>query len=325
MADDYLATYAVGMGNKPAIIDDRPGQPVRTFTFAELHRYSDQVAHAVHASGVRPGDKVLWCGANSIKLLAFTHAARKAGCVAVPLNYRLSPEEAAYVTDNSDAVFAWVDAEYADLFAAIAGDTPKLAQVVVFDGEAAPGQRTEEEFLEGVPATPPPVEVGTGATMIYTSGTTGKPKGAVRTNSAASGTQQAQALLELIGYGPGDVYLTTGPLYHSGPGGFMRPSPYASRATPSSCRTQVRCRKTGCVWSQKYRGHFDLRSADSDSPHLHACRTTCSRSATTRRARCAIMVANAAPWSVRRSSRALRRPTFPKSHSSRSMARPSSA
>ena len=29
------------------------------------------------------------------------------------------------------------------------------------------------------------------------------------------------ALLALIGYTPDDIYITTGPLYHSGPGGFM--------------------------------------------------------------------------------------------------------
>ena len=28
-------------------------------------------------------------------------------------------------------------------------------------------------------------------------------------------------MMQLIGYTPDDVYLTTGPLYHSGPGGFM--------------------------------------------------------------------------------------------------------
>jgi fatty-acyl-CoA synthase/long-chain acyl-CoA synthetase len=54
--------------------------------------------------------------------------------------------------------------------------------------------------------------------MIYTSGTTGKPKGAVR--SSAIDPAVAGGLLRLIGYVPDDVYLTTGPLYHSGPGGF---------------------------------------------------------------------------------------------------------
>src|SRR6185503_4439881 len=52
-----------------------------------------------------------------------------------------------------------------------------------------------------------------------TSGTTGKPKGAVR--SGAQDPQAVGALLNLLGYRPDDVYLTSGPLYHSGPSAFM--------------------------------------------------------------------------------------------------------
>jgi fatty-acyl-CoA synthase/long-chain acyl-CoA synthetase len=55
--------------------------------------------------------------------------------------------------------------------------------------------------------------------MIYTSGTTGKPKGAVR--QGVGDPNQSGKMLQLIGYVPDDVFLTTGPLYHSGPGGFM--------------------------------------------------------------------------------------------------------
>ena len=36
---------------------------------------------------------------------------------------------------------------------------------------------------------------------------------------ATGDPEQVAALLELIGYTPDDVYITTGPLYHSGPGG----------------------------------------------------------------------------------------------------------
>jgi fatty-acyl-CoA synthase/long-chain acyl-CoA synthetase len=58
-----------------------------------------------------------------------------------------------------------------------------------------------------------------GGTMIYTSGTTGKPKGALR--RGGTNPETATALIQMIGYEPTDVYITTGPLYHSGPLGFM--------------------------------------------------------------------------------------------------------
>jgi len=60
---------------------------------------------------------------------------------------------------------------------------------------------------------------GTGGTMIYTSGTTGKPKGAVR--AAGPDPELLGALLNLFGYRPDDIYITSGPLYHSGPSAFM--------------------------------------------------------------------------------------------------------
>src|SRR3546814_8515729 len=52
---------------------------------------------------VRAGEKVLWVGENSWEVVAVNHAARKVGAVCVPMNYRLAPDEAAYVIDNCDA------------------------------------------------------------------------------------------------------------------------------------------------------------------------------------------------------------------------------
>jgi fatty-acyl-CoA synthase/long-chain acyl-CoA synthetase len=76
-----------------------------------------------------------------------------------------------------------------------------------------------EDLVAEAPAEPPAGETeGTVATMIYTSGTTGKPKGAYR---KITDQTTAVALIGFIGYTPDDVYLTSGPLYHSGPWGFM--------------------------------------------------------------------------------------------------------
>ncbi len=54
-------------------------------------------------------------------VVAVINATRKIGAVAVPLNYRLTPEEARYVIGHSDAEIAYVDAEYAPLFEGLRG------------------------------------------------------------------------------------------------------------------------------------------------------------------------------------------------------------
>jgi acyl-CoA synthetase (AMP-forming)/AMP-acid ligase II len=214
---DILAMYAGAQPDKAAIIDDRPGQPVRRWTFAELDRRANQLAHLLMSLGVGTTTKVCWCGQNSDALIIATHAIRKVGAIGVPLNYRLSTEEAAYVVDNCDATVVYVDAEYEPLIRAILDRTPKVKEVLVFDGDGQLEKRLDEQ-----PAGPLPIDDSqlnsAGQSMIYTSGTTGKPKGAVR--SARLDPSSAAGLLTLIGYVPDDVYLTTGPLYHSGPGGF---------------------------------------------------------------------------------------------------------
>ena len=211
--------YASTQPDKMAVIDDRPDRPVVAWTFAELDRRANQLAHHLGNLGAGTSTKVVWCGQNSAGLLSMTNAIRKLGAIGVPLNYRLTPEEAAYVVDNSDAEVVYVDAEYEDLISSIRDRVPKVRDVLVFDGDGVL-EETVANYPETFEPATPPDEGGTttGTTMIYTSGTTGKPKGAVRSASLDPAT--AGKLIGLIGYVPEDVYLTTGPLYHSGPGGF---------------------------------------------------------------------------------------------------------
>ena len=207
------------------------------------------------------------------------HAARKSGITSVPMNYRLSPEEAAYVTDNSDALLIWTDAEYAELFRSIRKQTPKVREIVVFGGEAPEGTIAAEDWLRGVSEVepvPPPFEA---RTMIYTSGTTGKPKGAVRTGQG--NPEQLAALLAHVGYKPDDIYLTTGPLYHSGPGGFMGIAFLLGQHHGHPA--QVRPRGLAARAREAPR-HHHLLGADADPAHREPARRR-SRTSTTARLR----------------------------------------
>ena len=240
---DLLTAHAANQPDKIAVVDDRANGDVRICTYAELEARSNQVTRVVADHGVEAGSKLVWCGQNSVGLIEVINAARKIQATAVPLNYRLSDEEAAYVVDHCDATVVYVDAEFAPLFERIRDRLPKVRHVLVFDGDAPDGMVAADPLIEAAsPETFTPAAHGDGAnsdgadgdgadgngddgstdhstTMIYTSGTTGKPKGALRRTTRDPA--QSAALLAHIGYSPDDVYLTTGPLYHSGPGGFM--------------------------------------------------------------------------------------------------------
>jgi acyl-CoA synthetase (AMP-forming)/AMP-acid ligase II len=219
---DFLTAYSITQPDKLAVVDDRADGTVHQLTYAQLNERANQLANVLLELGVAPGDsKVVWCGQNSVGLVVMINAARKLGVTAVPLNYRLSDEEAAYVTDHCDATIVYVDAEFAPMFARIRKDLPKVQQYLVFDGEVPEAMIAIDPLMDIAPVTEPAIPEATeaGATMIYTSGTTGKPKGALRRGT--QGAAQGAALMAHIGYEPSDVYIPTGPLYHSGPGGFM--------------------------------------------------------------------------------------------------------
>jgi fatty-acyl-CoA synthase/long-chain acyl-CoA synthetase len=289
-APDYLAVYAQVQADKTAVIDDRPDGRVFRWSYAELNAAANRLANVMQGLGVGPRDKVVWCGMNSLEVVRVTHAARKIGATAVPLNYRLAPEEAAYVIDNSDAVLIWADAEYAELFAKIRGDVPKVRHILVFDGPAGPDMLSAEAVLAEASDREPEVErADQAATMIYTSGTTGQPKGALRTGGGDP--EQGRKLLELIGYRPDDVYLTCGPLYHSGPGGFMAISQGLGNT---------------CIVQRKFDPEDWLRLVDKYSVTSTFSAPTPIRMITSLssevkgrydRSSMRIMIANAAPWS----------------------------
>ena len=216
-ASDYVSAHASAQPTAPAVVEGD-----RVMTWAELEARANQWAHVLVGLGVRPGSKIVWCGPNSTEVVVIVAAARKAAAVAVPLNYRLTSVEAAYVIDNSDATVVLFDVEQAAQLAPARDECSKVTAWVGFRGDAPSWAQNLDLLAGAAPDTPPQVDLtsATGATMIYTSGTTGKPKGALRSQT---NLEAALALWNLIGYRPGDVYLTTGPLYHSGPLGFMAP------------------------------------------------------------------------------------------------------
>lgn len=213
---DVITQHAHNVPDRVAVIDDRPETPPRQLSFKDLDLYTNQLANGILGLGLAPSSKVMWLGQNSLEVLAFSHAARKAGMVSVPLNYRLSDEESVYVINNSDSALIFADAEFVPLLERIAREIPAVGKVVIFGGEPGVRHVAHDEFLGPVDAVADQLEASA-ATMIYTSGTTGNPKGAVRTDSDP---EQRIALLKMLGYRPEDVYVTCGPLYHSGPGGF---------------------------------------------------------------------------------------------------------
>ena len=114
-----LTVQAERLPDKAAVIEDRPDGTTLTWTYAELNRQANRLAHVFRDLGLKPGERFIWCGPNSPAMVAVGHARAKIGATAVPLNYRLTSEETAYIVEDSDAVLIYTDAEQAETFARI--------------------------------------------------------------------------------------------------------------------------------------------------------------------------------------------------------------
>src|SRR5215207_5288100 len=199
---DLLRLYADASGDRAAVIAGG-GRPAAV-TFEELNSSVNRLAHALRSLGMQAGERLVWCGPNSLEVVTTIHAARKAGQIAVPLSYRFNADEMQYVIDNSDATLVVVDAEQAPLVAEIRDRIPKVRAVITYGGDTPAGFEVWDDVLASQPHNEPTAEDSgadaVGAQMLYTSGTTGKPKGAVRTTSDP---MLVGALLAELGIHPG--------------------------------------------------------------------------------------------------------------------------
>lgn len=153
-------------------------------SYKTLESRVNQLANALSERGVVKGDKIGVLMRNRQELLELFFAAAKIGAVSVPINIRLSPNEIAYILDNSDTKVLFLE----DVFvAAIEKIRDRLygieSMFLVGKADRSPYTPYDRLVAEGVPKRPQVyVDDEDDAFIIYTAGTTGRPKGALLTH-----------------------------------------------------------------------------------------------------------------------------------------------
>ena len=155
--------------------------------------------------GIGAGDVVAVLMKNSAAFLDIAFAVSHIGAVFLPINFRLSSDEVAYIVENSGARLLIADEEFSSTAAGPAS--------VAFVDEAAQANAT----LLGPDAGPAPMHRVLPSDLMrlmYTSGTTDRPKGVMLTyeNFYWKTTDQAMVL----SLNRDTRLLVTGPLYHVG-------------------------------------------------------------------------------------------------------------
>jgi long-chain acyl-CoA synthetase len=187
--------------------------PERELTFSEFNGRLNQFAHTMIAMGLEPGDGIALMSPNRSEWAEVWFGALRCGLRVTPINFRLQAEEAAYIIDDCEARAVIVGGTSSPS-GSLLSSLPERVTIRLSIDFTAPGFEDYEARISR--ESPADLENPVlGSWMIYTSGTTGRPKGVYRPNRARAVARRTGSG-GIGGYEPGkDVYLCTGPLYHS--------------------------------------------------------------------------------------------------------------
>ncbi|MBI2554078.1 MAG: long-chain fatty acid--CoA ligase [Candidatus Rokubacteria bacterium] len=230
MTDDTLArlfwSRVDKSGDTPAQQSKRAGT-WETLTWRQVGETVREVALGLLALGRQKGEAVALLSTSRAEWVQADFAIFSAGCMTIPVYPSYTPEQLAYIVNDSGAKTLIVE-DPAQLAKAleVRGKMDSLDQIVVIQGYAGQERsvhtwdelrrmgRDNAERLKSVladrVASTRPEDV---ASIVYTSGTTGPPKGVVQTHANHVGSLNSVA--QIIKIGSGDVHLLFLPLAHS--------------------------------------------------------------------------------------------------------------
>ncbi|MGI6280395.1 MAG: AMP-binding protein [Acutalibacteraceae bacterium] len=188
----------------------------RGMTWQEFDRKANRFANLLLSRGTKRGTKVAILLMNCLEWLPIYFGVLKAGCIAVPMNFRYSSEEIKYCLDLADAEVLVFGPEFVTRIDPIKDE---LKNIKIFFYIGASGPEYSEDcmsLIQFCSTTTPPVELKEtdDAAIYFSSGTTGFPKAILHKHRALT----SSCITEQKHHGQtrDDVFLCIPPLYHTG-------------------------------------------------------------------------------------------------------------
>ena len=183
-------------------------------TYAEFFDRCDAWSSALQTLGVRQGDRVAYIAPNTHAQLESFYAVPQIGAILVPINYRLTADDFAYLINHSGARVVCAHSDYLDAVDGVRSQLPNVVAFVALEGAKQGWLDYETHVAEASKEFARPTINETDIlTINYTSGTTSKPKGVMITHRNAYinvvGTLIHHAMTM------SDRYLWTLPMFHA--------------------------------------------------------------------------------------------------------------
>lgn len=188
----------------------------REMTWRDFDSKANRFANLLLSRGIKRDTKVGILLMNCLEWLPIYFGILKAGCVAVPMNFRYSSDEIKYCADLADVEILVFGPEFIERVDAVANDM-SFIKFMFFVGKNGPSY-TEEcwKLMSFCSSTAPPIEIKESdyAAIYFSSGTTGFPKAILHDHRALFSSCEMEQ--KHHGQQKNDVFLCIPPLYHTG-------------------------------------------------------------------------------------------------------------
>lgn len=206
---DLLHEQARSRPDMVAVIDGS-----HRFTYRQFDERVNRLATVLRGFGVEKGDRILWLGQNSFRVMEVLLASARIGAIICPANWRSSVDEVVRTLDDlQPKVVFWQEAEIGEVNRKARFDWPVASTWIQHDGD-------EHDAYETLIATAPcceeydAVEPDTPLLAIYTAAFSGRPGAALLSHESLMITGMLAMTSQQIDEQSG--YLVSGPMFHVG-------------------------------------------------------------------------------------------------------------
>jgi fatty-acyl-CoA synthase len=207
-------------------------------TYGDVHRRAKQVANALAALGVAPGDRIATLAWNGHRHLELYYGVSGGGAVLHTINPRLFREQIAYIVNHAEDRYLFFDTTFAPLVQTLAPELPSVRGFIAMTDRAhmpaidVPNLLCYEDWIEA--ASPdyawPVLDEQTASSLCYSSGTTGRPKGVLYSHRSTVLHTYAACMADNLGLSPNESVLLLVPMFHVNAWGMPYAAPVSGAA-----------------------------------------------------------------------------------------------
>lgn len=197
-------------GDRIALKDEQ-----KTVTYSELDERSNRLVNALNDLGVNKGDRVGVLAWNRAEIVEAEVALYKGGFIRVPINARLSAQEAVHVCNDSQASVLIVDPQHLEAATLALAECPTVSHILVMGTDVA--ENSLEAALSNASADLelPDLSTEDVAVLHYTSGSSGVLKAAMQTVGNKLSTVRKLTYRARIHVDRAETMVHVGPITHA--------------------------------------------------------------------------------------------------------------